>query len=316
MPQNVVMTVHAARRLWLSLEPLHDAVYFAPAVRDTGIGLGLRGYWMTYFAFRAAPLGPVGPAAVVAMFAGFQPEMVARALPDAWSRVSPQACLAARAEVSAQALRAAGVDPAACGAVAELLAPAAAVADATGRPLFAANAAVPVPGDPVAALWQVATTMREHRGDGHVAALVAAGVSGIQAHLLQLAAGRFPSDVIQRARGWTEQDWAGATARLRARGLLTGDAVPPLAGEAVPPPAGEAVPPQTGPGRVSLTAPGRALLTDIEARTDEAAWAGCLAALGETAVDEVVSLLRPSVDALYESGLLPPVNPTGLPMRA
>jgi hypothetical protein len=308
VPQNVVMTVHAARRLWLSLEPLHDAVYFAPAVRDTGIGLGLRGYWMTYFAFRAAPLGPVGSAAVVAMFAGFQPEMVARALPDARSRVSPQACLAARAEVSAQALREAGVDPPACGAAAELLAPAVAAADATGRPLFAANAAVPVPGDPVAALWQVATTMREHRGDGHVAALVAARVSGIQAHLLQMAGGRFPSDVIQRARGWTEQDWADATAQLRARGLLTGDAVPPHSDP------GRA--PQTEPGRVSLTESGRTLLTDIETRTDAAAWAGCLAALGETAVDEVVSLLRPSVDALYESGLLPAVNPTGLPMRA
>src|SRR5260370_16513159 len=88
------------------------------------------------------------------MLAGVQPGVVARALPDAWSRVSPQACLAARAEVSAQALRAAGVDPAACGAAAELLAPAVAVADATGRPLFAPNPAGPVPGDPGAAPWQ------------------------------------------------------------------------------------------------------------------------------------------------------------------
>src|SRR5260370_27076638 len=120
--------------------------------------------------------------------------MAGGARQEGWCRVSPQACLAGRGEVSAQALGAAGVDPAACGAVAELLAPAAAVADATGRPLFAANAAVPVPGDPVAALWQVATTMREHRGDGHVAALVAAGVSGIQAHLPPRAAGRLPRD--------------------------------------------------------------------------------------------------------------------------
>ena len=178
MTQNVSVTDHAARRLWLSLETLHDVVYFAPGVRGIGMDLGLRGFWMTYFAFRAAPLGPVGPAVVVAVFAGFHPHMVARALPDAWSRVSPQVCLTARAEVSAEALRAAGADPAACRTAVGLLAPVAAAADATGRPLFAANATVPLPDDPFAALWQVATTLREHRGDGHVAALVAAGSAG------------------------------------------------------------------------------------------------------------------------------------------
>ncbi len=286
------MPVHAARRLWLSLETLHDVVYFAPAVRDAGVGLGLRGFWMTYFAFRAAPLGPVGPAAVIAAFAGFHPDMVGRALPDAWSRATPQACLTARAEVSAGALREAGADPADCRAAAGMLAPVAAAADATGRPLFAANATVPLPDDPVAALWQVATTLREHRGDGHVAALVAAGVSGIQAHLLQVATGRFPGEVIRNARGWTEQDWADAAARLREFGLLTEDAAP------------------------LLTKPGRALLADIETRTDHAAWVGGLAALGEPAVDEVVSILRASVDAVRASGLLPAVNPTGLPVQA
>jgi hypothetical protein len=291
MAQTVSVTDHAARRLWRSLETLHDVVYFAPGVRGTGIGLGLRGFWMTYFAFRAAPLGPVGPAAVVAAFAGFHPGMVARALPDAWSRVSPQVCLTARAEVAAAALRAAGVDPAACRVATGLLAPVAAAADATGRPLFAANAAVPLPDDPAAALWQVATTLREHRGDGHVAALVAAGVSGIEAHLLQVAAGRFPGEVIRLARGWAEQDWAAATARLRERGLLADGAAP------------------------LLTEPGRALLTGIETCTDDAAWAGGLAALGEPAVDEIVSMLRTSVDAVRASGMLPAVNPTGLPIE-
>ena len=151
---------------------------------------------------------------------------------------------------------------------------------------------MPLPDDPFAALWQVATTLREHRGDGHVAALVAAGVSGIEAHLLQVAAGRFPGEVIRLARGLAEQDWADATARLRERGLLTGDTAP------------------------LLTEPGRALLTDIETRTDDAAWVGGLAALGESAVDNVVSMLRTSVDAVRASGMLPAVNPTGLPIEA
>ena len=87
--------MHPARRLWTALEPLHGVVYFAPGVRDAGIGIGLRGFWMTYFAFRAAPLGPVGAAPVVATFAGFEPSMVFKALPDAWSRAAPAAASSA-----------------------------------------------------------------------------------------------------------------------------------------------------------------------------------------------------------------------------
>ena len=76
------MGTHPARRLWAALEPLHDVVYFGDDVRAAGIALGLRGFWMTYFAFRAVPLGAVGPEPVTAMFAGFAPAMVAKALPD------------------------------------------------------------------------------------------------------------------------------------------------------------------------------------------------------------------------------------------
>ena len=139
---------------------------------------------------RAARAGPRAP--VVAMFAGFHPGTVARALPEAWSRTTPQACLQARAAVSAAALRDAGADPEACGQAAALLGPVAAAADPTGRPLGAANAALELPGDPLGRLWQLATTLREHRGDGHIAALVTEGITGLQAHLLQSASGHIP----------------------------------------------------------------------------------------------------------------------------
>src|SRR6266516_1365278 len=72
---------HPARRVWASLETLHDVIYFADGVRPAGIALGLRGFWMTYFAFRAAPLGAVPAAPVIAAFGGFHPAMVAKALP-------------------------------------------------------------------------------------------------------------------------------------------------------------------------------------------------------------------------------------------
>ena len=283
------MRAHPARRLWATLETLHDVTYFADGVRPAGIALGLKGFWMTYFAFRAAPLGPVPAAVVIAAFGGFRPAMVARALPDAWSRTTPAACLQARAAVSTAALREAGVDPQACERAAGLLDPVTAAADPTGRPLFAANAALEPPGDAIGRLWQLATTLREHRGDGHIAALVTEGISGLQAHLLQIADGRFPEALIQQARGWSPAEWAAAAETLRGRGLLAAGTVP------------------------TLTPAGRTVLETVESRTDERAWTGGLSLLGEQGVEEVVALLQPSVRAVVSSGILPEVNPTGLP---
>ena len=279
------MSTHPARRLWQALEPLHDVVYFAPGVRDAGVTLGLRGFWETYFAFRAAPLGPVGAGAVVATFANFAPAMVQRALPGAWSRATPEACLAARTEVSAAALRALGVDGDACASAVALLAGAAAGADPTGRAMFAANAALPLPEDPVSALWQVATTLREHRGDGHVALLVAHGIRGLQAHVLQSARGRFSPEEILSVRGWSDEEWAAAQTVLAGRGLVVDGA---------------------------LTERGTALLDTIEDATDELSWSGGLQVLGEPVVDEVVTLLTDATSAVHGSGLLPAHNPTGL----
>src|SRR6201997_5947963 len=93
------------------MEPRHGVTYSAPEVRAAGMAQGLKGFWMTYFAFRAAPLGPVPAAPVVATFAGFCPAMVAKALPDSWSRTTPQACLETRAAVSTTALRKVGAQP-------------------------------------------------------------------------------------------------------------------------------------------------------------------------------------------------------------
>jgi len=279
---------HPARRLWATLETLHDVVYFSDGVRPAGIGLGLKGFWMTYFAFRAAPLGAVPAAPVVAAFGGFHPAMVGKALPDAWSRATPQACVQARAAVGTAALRDAGVDPQACEAAARLLGPVAAAADPTGRALFAANAALQPAGDAIGRLWQLATTLREHRGDGHIAALVSEGISGLQAHLLQVADGRFPDELMRQVRGWSLHEWAAAAQTLRSRGLLTTGTQP------------------------RLTRPGRAVLDTIEARTDEQAWTGGLSLLGEQGADQVIALLRPSVRAVVASGMLPEVNPTGL----
>lgn len=272
--------MHAARRLWATLEPLHGVFYFTPEVRTAGKAIGLRGYWDTYFAFRAAPLGPVTAPTVIALFAVFEPSMVAQALPSAWSRASVESCLAARSEVAAEVLRGIGVSEAACAEAVSLLAPM--VLSATARPLGTANATLPLPEDPVAALWQLATTVREHRGDGHMAALLTNGLSGLEATHLQLPTTGFGSEAMRQVRGWSAEDWSAARESLVARGLLSSD---------------------------GLTDEGRALVAAVEDLTDSLSWQG---GLSSVPVDDVVGVLAPSVAAVWDSGLLPAANPIGV----
>ncbi|MGK8489837.1 SCO6745 family protein [Nocardia asiatica] len=285
------MGIHPARQIWATLEPLHDVVYFGTGVKEAGVGIGLRGYWQTYFAFRAAPLGAVTPATVLATFAGFHPDMVRRALPEAWERATPQHCLTARLDLATGLLRGIGAGDAVCGRAVELLAPVERAADPTGRPLFAANAALPLPADPVAALWQLATSLREHRGDGHVAALVTHGLSGRQALVVQVAAGKAPESVMRPARGVSEAEWAAAFDELRARGVVRGEPVTPM-----------------------LTSSGADLLAAVEAETDEAAWTGALAMLSADAITELTTSLAPLVRGVQET-VVPPLNPVGMGPR-
>src|SRR5215207_6708238 len=85
-----------ARRAWQRIEPLHAVTYFSPETRAATDALGLKGGWMSYFGCRAAQLGAVPAAVVTAIFHGFHPDMVARAIPDAWAYASPDQLLAAR----------------------------------------------------------------------------------------------------------------------------------------------------------------------------------------------------------------------------
>jgi hypothetical protein len=164
-----------ARRLWVRFELIHDVTYFSPYVVERAAQLGLRGYWMGYFALRSAPLGPVDPAVVAAAFYGFHRTRVFRALPGAWSYTTPAKALAARLAGADEALGSLGLDPAAIEDAAELCWRVAQAADVSGRPLAAANQALARPASDRAALWQATAVLREHRGDGHNAVLVARG---------------------------------------------------------------------------------------------------------------------------------------------
>ena len=170
-----------ARRLWPAFETYHAHVYFVPEAAEAYRGLGLKGGWMGYFASRSAALGPASPGLVTAVFFNFHPAMVARALPDAWALASPDDVLAARLRSADVALRRLIPDHVGSPAEAEAAALAREAAEApalAGRPLFGALRSLSWPEEPHLQLWHACTLLREHRGDGHVAALTDAGRAG------------------------------------------------------------------------------------------------------------------------------------------
>ena len=89
-----------------------------------------------------------------------------------------------------------------------------------GRALFAANAALPWPDEPFAVLWHAATLLREHRGDGHVAALTAAGVSGRQANVLHATAVGTPPELLTIGRDYDDEEWNANVSALAERDLM------------------------------------------------------------------------------------------------
>jgi hypothetical protein len=279
--------VDFARSLWLRIETLHAVTYFGEETQEAGRSLGVSGFWMGYFGFRAAPLGPVGPGVVDAAFANFAPTFVRRWVPEVWATASPEDLLAERSRAAAATLRRVAPDlEAAARAAAPFLDAAIADGSAIARPLFAANRDATLPEDPVAALWQRCTTLREHRGDGHVAALAAAGVDGLEAHvLIALDLGTDPVD-LQRTRGWTADDWALAVDRLHHRNLVDHEG--------------------------ALTDTGRELRRSVEHTTDHLA-SGPWQHLDEVERTRLVELLTPAAAAVSGAGILRYPNPIGLP---
>src|SRR3954452_6054085 len=213
-----------ARRAHRALEPIHTLVYFVPEGAERYDALGVTGGMRGYFASRSAPLGIVPAEVVVATFYNFSPTHVAKAIPSVWDVTTPPQVLNARLEVADAALRRLLGDDIGSDEVAEaatLAREAAEAADVVGRPLFAAHAALPSPEQKSLQLWHAATLLREHRGDGHIAALVLAGLSGLEASITYVASGHSMSEEMQRkTRGYTQQEWQAVKDELRDRGFL------------------------------------------------------------------------------------------------
>ena len=202
-------------------------VYFAPEAEEELTGVGLRPGRMCYFASRSAPMGPVTAGVTTATFYNFNPALVARNIPRAWTLASIEDILAARRRSADRALRRllgdAAVDSPEVAEAARLARIAATGLRPDGRPLYAAHAELPWPDEPHLALWHAITLLREHRGDGHVAALLVAGLTGLDALVTHTATGRgFTPAAARATRGWSDEEWAAAEDDLRERGLLAG----------------------------------------------------------------------------------------------
>jgi hypothetical protein len=231
LPDGVAVRAHR------SLDSLHSMVYFAPEAEEELTGVGLRPGRMCYFASRSAPMGAVSAGVTAATFYSFNPALVARSIPRAWTLASMDDILAARLRAADRALRRMlgeeAVGSADVAEAARLARTAATGLRPDGRPLYAAHAELPWPAEPHLVLWHACTLLREHRGDGHVAALLVAGVSGLDALITHTATGRgFTPAAARATRGWSDEEWATGEDGLRERGLLAGTALTP-AGEQV-----------------------------------------------------------------------------------
>ncbi|MFI1731660.1 hypothetical protein ACH40E_21095 [Streptomyces acidicola] len=215
----------AGRRCHNVLNPLHSTHYFSPDLGRELAAVGVEDPGAAYLAVRAAALGPVGAGVVTATFYNFRHELVARHVPAVWESASPSVVLAARARaVDATLRRLLGEEVLAAEELAEAAELALRAAEAcvrTARPLYAAHAELPVPDEPHLALWHAATLLREHRGDGHLAVLLDAGLDPVEALVSHTATGKgMAPKWALRTRGWTRHDWDAAEERLRKRGVL------------------------------------------------------------------------------------------------
>src|SRR5690349_9018188 len=210
-----------------AVEPLHSHMYFAPEHDEGFSALGLKPGRMSYFAGRAAPMGAVGAGVVTATFYNFSPSLVAHMIPRAWTLASPEQVIQARwdvARMSLTRLLGEAIGSAEFAELAGLLREACDALTPEGRPLYAGHADLDWPGEPLLDAWHAATLLREHRGDGHVAALLHADLNGLEALITHTATGRgFTLPAAKATRGWSEEEWAAESAALVERGLIGDD---------------------------------------------------------------------------------------------
>lgn len=277
------MDAQVSRKNWKTLEPYHSFVYFVPEGPEEYGALGLdvaNNRAAAYFPARAAAMGAVRPSVVQAVFFNFSPLAVQAGMAGAWETTTPDALVEARLRVADRALRRLCGDLLDRADVVEALELARTACEGCrpeGRPLYAGLADLPWPTAPHLQLWHAVTLLREYRGDGHVAALTGAGLTGIEAAVMHVAQGdAWTREPLRKTRGYSTEQWDTALAALRERGWIDPD----------------------GEG---FTAEGRRVRQEVEDRTDVLAlppWRH----LGEDGCARLRELVRPLSKAIVEGG--------------
>jgi hypothetical protein len=258
-----------ARRMFELVEPIGVIPYSSDEPNEAMFALGFTDYWDTYFAGRAAPLGLTSAEVVDALFYSFAPGEVARHIPKVWRTTTPEDAMVARQAGCVKALRRIlgdHVDSPAFARAADLLTMAATSAPPQGRPMYAALRAFPVPDEVVARLFHAASLLREHRGDGHVAALMVEGVGGLEAHVLFALDMGVPAERFGRIHHLPAAQLAAVIDGVRDRDLIGEDGW--------------------------LSEQGRAVRLRVEALTDDLA-AKAYEALERDELDELTATLQP-----------------------
>lgn len=218
MNRSIVHDTHMAINL------AHRFVYFVPEAAEEYATVGVTGRG-SYFASRVAPMGAVPNEVISATFYNFHPRAVDLAMPGVWAAASPEALQTARFRAVRRALDRTGVAISAdqIAEARKLIDPVVAGLNLAGKPLAAANVAVALPDDPLVALWQQITVIREWRGDVHIALLIANAIGPCECMVLQAGTGRFPLAVAKGSRQWDPTEWSAAVATLTARGWVDSD---------------------------------------------------------------------------------------------
>jgi len=226
IPAPAVPTTRA-RRLRDALEPIATQGWWSRASSDRLTALGL-GFFDAYVWGRAASLGTPAPAVVVSTFGVFEPGLLTAVYEQGVAAAAREDVLAARAAGATESL-AGIVSESEAAAVADPLLAVLAVLDGAARPLFSGLRALPVPDSAHGRLWRAAELVREHRGDGHLAAAAVAGFDAATLNVfteLWLGYGfgeysgtrGFDSAQLGDALAWLEsQEWVAGTA-LTAHG--------------------------------------------------------------------------------------------------
>jgi len=264
-----------ARRLRDAIEPIAMLYCWSEPARSAYAALGLD-FSTGYVWSRASALGEPDGSVVAAAFAVFEPERIARRYNAARAACTLADIRAASETGSAAALRAVLGAPGRAAEVTAALRRGLAQAHTAGRPLFAGLAARPWPSDELGQLWHACAMLRELRGDSHVAAFAAAGLTGLEANLLTELQVGWPPLAYTATRGWSPAAMAAATKDLGRRGLIAAGA---------------------------LTSAGTRLRTDIEDVTDRQL-DPVLSAIGPD-LAEILPLLQGWSEQVIEHGWFP-----------